>query len=159
MRHRFATACENALLCCSTVRVWHSCSVSICELASCCELLPQLSTSVDHRHILVPVGTAREHSEHDGEAIAYDDTRQTDLQLPFIPSHSAPVQPGPHRIWPSAAPSITPRPRRRRHGLGYKQLVAAAGPAGAADTPSPGPGLACYHRAIVGESHSGRVFY
>lgn len=84
-------------------------------------------------------------------------TYQPDMQLASHPAHSAQPNLG-IQIRPSAAPKITPRPRRRRHGLGYKQLVAAAvtaaaPAAAAAGRLSPGARPSLHPRAIVGESH------
>lgn len=66
------------------------------------------------------------------------------MQLPFI--HLTVRRPTwKQRPGVLPSPKITPRPRRRRHGLSYKQLVAAAVPAAPAGRPSPeaqGPGLA-----------------
>lgn len=68
MHHRFATAAKRPLL--LQRGVCGMCSASQLRACySCCELLVQRSTSVDHRHIPVPVGPPYAHSEHDGEAV------------------------------------------------------------------------------------------
>lgn len=116
-------------------------AASLLAAASCWSNAPHLSTIVIFLCSWVPPCA---HSEHDGEAVTCLIPISQAMQLPFIhltvrrPTRTQ--RPG---VLPS--PKITPRPRRRRHGLSYKQLVAAAVPAAPAGRPSPeaqGPGLA-----------------